>query len=95
VAAIHAIECGLIAEHLAVGAERVAAELASHGSLIRTIETLRGEGHSLRPYEIPDLGEVEKWLSDNEVLDPESPSELFEMAPAKGLFRGRLRRHKD
>ena len=45
---------------------------------------------SLRPYEVPNLGEVETWLADNEVLDPESPDEMFESMTRRGLFR-RLR----
>ena len=85
--AIKAIRNGLIAEHLGAEETAVAAELAASGSLIATIETLRGPGRTLKPYEIPDLGEVEKWLADNEVLDPETPSEMFEPLSARGLFR--------
>lgn len=64
------------------------------GSLIETIERLRGPGRSLRPYEVPDLDGVEKWLADNEVLDPEGPGEMFEAVTHRGLFRGRLRRRR-
>ena len=88
--AIRAIRDGLIAEHLGVSVATVAAQIDSSGSLIATIEALRGTGRSLRPYEIPDLSEVEAWLADNEVLDPEDPSELFESVAKRGLFR-RLR----
>jgi phosphatidylserine/phosphatidylglycerophosphate/cardiolipin synthase-like enzyme len=90
-ARIEQIRNGLIAEHLGVPAEQVAREIASRGSIIATIEALRGAGRSLRPYEIPEVGGVEKWLADNEVLDPESPAEMFEPAAHDGLFR-RLRR---
>lgn len=85
------IRDGLIAEHLGVLIETVTAHIDRHGSLIAAIEALRGPGRSLRPYEVPDLSEVEKWLADNEILDPESPSEMFEAMTRKGLFR-RLRR---
>lgn len=88
--AIRAIRDGLIAEHLGLPAATVAAEIDARGSLISTIEALRGEGRSLRPYEVPDLGAIEAWLADNEVLDPESPSEMFEATAKRGLFR-RLR----
>ena len=81
----------LVAEHLGVGPAVVTAKLAETGSLIATIEALRGPGRSLRPYEAPDLGDIEKWLADNEVLDPEGPEEMFEKLSARGLFR-RLRR---
>lgn len=88
--AIRAIRDGLIAEHLGLPVARVAAEIDARGSLIRTIEALRGTGRSLRPYEVPDLGAIDAWLADNEVLDPESPSEMFEATAKRGLFR-RLR----
>lgn len=88
--AIRAIRDGLIAEHLGLPAARVAAQIDAQGSLIAAIEALRGPGRSLRPYEVPDLNAVEGWLADNEVLDPESPSEMFEATAKRGLFR-RLR----
>lgn len=88
---IAAIRDDLLAEHLGVPAARVAATLARSGSLIATIEELRGPGRTLVPYEIPDLTAVEAWLADNEVLDPEGPGELFEPLSRRSLFR-RLRR---
>ena len=81
------IRDGLIAEHLGVRAEVVRDSLAETGSLIATIEALRGAGKTLRPYEIPDLSSVEEWLADNEVLDPEGPEEMFEPLSQRGLFR--------
>jgi phosphatidylserine/phosphatidylglycerophosphate/cardiolipin synthase-like enzyme len=89
---IDAIRNALIAEHLGCAASAVAAHLEQTGSLIATIEALRGPGRSLRPYEVPDLPAVEKWLADNEVLDPENPQELFEPLSGAGLWRGRLSR---
>jgi phosphatidylserine/phosphatidylglycerophosphate/cardiolipin synthase-like enzyme len=88
--AIRAIRDGLIAEHLGLPVTRVSAQIDAQGSIIRTIEALRGRGRSLRPYEVPELNTVEAWLADNEVLDPESPSEMFEATAKRGLFR-RLR----
>lgn len=89
----------LLAEHLGVSQARVAAGIESTGSLIATIEHLRFIGRknarnrrrTLIPYEIPNLSQVEAWLADNEVLDPEQPDEMFEMLSRSGLFR-RLRR---
>lgn len=89
---IRALRDGLLAEHLGVTADAVAAAIDGKGSLIAAIEALRGEGRSLRPYEIPDLHEVETWLADNQVLDPEGPGEIFEATAKGGLLRG-LRRH--
>lgn len=86
-ARIGAIQHSLVAEHLGVDPELVADRIAETGSLIETIESLRGEGRSLRPYEIPDLSGVETWLADNEILDPEGPGEMFEGLSKRGLFR--------
>ncbi len=91
-AAVRAIRDGLIAEHLGVPIARVAERIDATGSLIATIEELRGAGRSLSPYEIEDLSAVEAWLAENEVLDPERPSEMFEAMSRRGLFRRRLRR---
>ncbi|WP_233280643.1 phospholipase D-like domain-containing protein [Devosia rhizoryzae] len=82
----------LLGEHLGVTAEAVAARLAETGSLIKTIETLRGTGRTLRDYQVPELNDIEKWLADNEVLDPEGPEEMFEPLSQRGLMRGFLKR---
>lgn len=95
---IRALRDGLLAEHLGVTADAVAAAIDRKGSLIAAVEALRGEGRSLRPYEIPDLQEVETWLADNQVLDPEGPGEIFEATAKGGLLRGlrrRLHTHAD
>ncbi|NKE43611.1 phospholipase [Roseomonas frigidaquae] len=91
---IRAARAELISEHLGVTPEVVTARLAESGSLIGTIESLRGAGRSLVPYETPDLSAVETWLADHEVLDPEGPGEMFEPVAKRGLFRrfSRLRR---
>jgi len=85
--AVRKVRDGLIAEHLGVSIGKVAKEIDAGGSIIAAIEKLRGRGRSLRPYQVPDLGGVEAWLADNEVLDPESPSEMFEATTRRGLFR--------
>jgi phosphatidylserine/phosphatidylglycerophosphate/cardiolipin synthase-like enzyme len=89
--AIVAVRDGLLAEHLGVPVERVTEVIDQSGSLIQAIECLRRLGRSLRPYEVPDLDGVKAWLADNEVLDPESPDEMFEPLSGTGLLR-RLRR---
>ncbi|MFW2851267.1 phospholipase D-like domain-containing protein [Sphingomonas sp. TX0543] len=88
-ARIAAIRDGLVAEHLGCDPASIAADIAEHG-LIATIEARRGGGHTLIPYEVPDLDDVQKWLADNEVLDPEGPTEMFEPLSKRGLLR-RLR----
>jgi phosphatidylserine/phosphatidylglycerophosphate/cardiolipin synthase-like enzyme len=91
-ATIVGIRDSLLAEHLDVPQSVIAEAIAASGSLIDTIEKLRGSGRSLRPYEPKDLAGIEKWLADNEVLDPENPDEMFEALNRRGLFRGRLKR---
>ena len=90
-ATIAGIRERLLAEHLGVAPAEVATVLAETGSLIETVERLRGQGKTLQPYEVPDLSAVTTWLADNEVLDPEGPDEMFEPLSTRGLFR-RLRR---
>ncbi|ARO13810.1 phospholipase D1/2 [Ketogulonicigenium robustum] len=84
----------LLGEHLGVSADQVAATLAQTGSLIATIESMRGDGRSLVPYQIPTLSAAEEWLAENEILDPNGPDEIFESPAKRGLFKGwsRLKR---
>lgn len=89
--AIAALRSSLMAEHLGVEPAEVDARFAAAGSLIATIEGLMGSGETLRPYRVPDLGAVEAYLADHEILDPEGPEEMFEPIGRRGLFR-RLRR---
>lgn len=93
--AIAAIRNDLLAEHLDTTPAKIAATLAKSGSLIAVVEGLRFAGRknakdrrrTLVPYETPNLSELEAWLADNEVLDPEGPDEMFEALSERGLFR--------
>lgn len=86
-ATIRSIRDDLIAEHLDLPPERVAAVIAERG-LIAAIEELRDKpGRTLRPYVTPNLNDVQTWLADNEVLDPEGPAEMLEPAAQRSLFR--------
>ncbi|HYC66129.1 MAG TPA: phospholipase D-like domain-containing protein [Reyranellaceae bacterium] len=81
----------LLAEHLGVEPAEVACRLAETGSLIATVEALRdSRRRSVGPYEVPRPSDVEKWLADHEVLDPEHPDETFEVFSRRTLFRGGL-----
>ena len=86
-ARISAICHELIAEHLGVEPQQITDALRQHGSMIAVIDALAGSDGRMRPYEVPDLSSVEKWLADNEVLDPEGPEEMFEALTKRGLFR--------
>ena len=89
-AAAVALRDGLLGEHLGIEADEVGRAVEKLG-LIAAVEQLRGDGRSLRPYRLPDVGEVPKWLADNELLDPEGPEEMFEPLADRGLFRRRRR----
>ncbi len=86
--AIAGVRNDLLAEHLGTAPQQIAAGLADSGSLIATIEALRGPGRSLRPYEQPALSGFEDWLAENEILDPNGPDEMFESTTQRGLFKG-------
>ncbi|WP_287883673.1 MULTISPECIES: phospholipase D-like domain-containing protein [Paracoccus] len=85
---IAALRDDLLAEHLGVTAADVAATLKETGSLIATVEALRGPGRELVPYRIPELSDFEEWLAENEILDPNGPDEIFESTTRRGLFKG-------
>lgn len=90
---IAAIRDDLLAEHLGVEPAEVTDSIARTGSLIATIEALRGSGKTLVPFRQPQLSRFRIWLADHEVLDPAGPEEMFEPLDQRpGLVRGVQRR---
>lgn len=87
---IGAILCDLLAEHLGADANEIDRRFAESGSLVRTIEDLRGHGRTLVPLHIEEPNAVEKAIAEREALDPERPGEYFEPIARRGLL-GRLR----
>ncbi|NEK18438.1 phospholipase D-like domain-containing protein [Rhizobium leguminosarum] len=93
------LRSSLLGEHLGVGADAVRDAVERQDSLIAAVECLRqprnssdgGSKRTLVAYETPEVGDLEAWLSDNEILDPEGPEEVFEPIESRGLFRGRLK----
>lgn len=85
---IAAIRADLLAEHLDVAAEEVEAKLAATGSLIATIEALRGGGRTLIPFSPPELNAAQKAIAESEALDPESAGGEFEPLARPGLLAG-------
>jgi hypothetical protein len=65
---------------------QIAARLAATGSLITTIEQLRGEGRTLVPFEPEQPNALEAAIAETEALDPESSGEAFEPLARPGLF---------
>jgi phospholipase D1/2 len=85
----------LLAEHLGVEPDEVAAVLAETGSLVATIERLlRTDGRSFVEFEPPDLGPVDLTLADSELLDPEkTPNRWRRVRRFFGSRRRRPRAH--
>ena len=84
-AAMTALRHRLMAEHLGCTAEAVAEAEGKTGSLVAAIEALRGSGKTLDPLDLVAPDGVEKFIADNELLDPEEPEELFEPLARRGL----------
>ncbi|MGQ2969673.1 MAG: phospholipase D-like domain-containing protein [Allorhizobium sp.] len=87
----------LLAEHLGTTPDAIDQAIRQCGSLIAAIEMLRAQNagshvETLKPYETPDMTDIERWLADNEILDPEGSEAVFEPIEKRGLFRGRLKR---
>ncbi len=87
-ATIQRLRADLIAEHLGVDPAEVAASCEKTGSLIATIERLRGEGRTLRPYEIAEFSAPLKAVAKSGTLDPESACEPFEPFNRRRLLSG-------
>lgn len=71
-ATIEAIRCDLMGEHLGIEPAEVQRTLRETGSLIQTVEQLRGQGRTLRPFIPPEPNAIECEIAESEALDPES-----------------------
>ena len=85
--AIEAVRCDLMAEHLGVEPAEVRRVLADTGSLIATVEQLRGDGRTLRSFVPPEINALESKIARSQTLDPECPEELFEPLTRRKLLR--------
>lgn len=63
----------LVAEHLGLGIDDVARAIEGAGSLIKAIETLRGGERTLMPLSGAVPPDVDRWVPESELLDPEKP----------------------
>lgn len=82
------IRADLMAEHLGCTIPEVERRFADTGSLIQTVETLRGEGRTLRSFTPPAFPEAQRRFARSEALDPEAAGGLFEPVATPGLLRG-------
>ena len=81
----------LLGEHLGVKPKEIERQLERCGSLIETIEALRGSGRTLVPLHVKQPNAVETALAENEALDPDGAGKYLDAAARPGLL-GRLRR---
>jgi hypothetical protein len=91
---IAAIRNDLMGEHLGVAPAEVERSFAATGSLIRTVEALRGGGRTLNPLVPDEPNQLEKTLAHSESLDPESADESFEPMARHRLLAGIRRRRR-
>lgn len=77
----------LLSEHLGVEPAVFEAEFARSSSLTATIEALRCDGRSLDLLDLTRPGPLDKFVADNELLDPESADGFFEPMGRRGLRR--------
>ena len=93
---IAALRTRLMAEHLNVSEDDVVAKFAETGSLIETVKALQSEsGRTLRTLTVDEPDALDKFIADNEILDPKSADGFFEPMSQRGLFKGFRRRIKE
>ena len=90
--AIRKLRETLMAEHLGTTRDVVREAFERTGSLIGTVECLRGDGKTLVPFEPGEWGDTTLAIGSSGLLDPESVDERWEPLSNRGLFRGFLRR---
>lgn len=72
---IRALRHRLLAEHLDVDADTLAKTEAEHPSLKKLIEALQGDERTLMPLKADIAEDVDTWVPDAALLDPERPVE--------------------
>jgi phosphatidylserine/phosphatidylglycerophosphate/cardiolipin synthase-like enzyme len=87
VAAIAELRTRLLAEHLDLTPQEVAAQFADTQSLIDTIEGARGSGKTLELLDLEKPTAFEKLIAENELLDPEHVDGFLEPLAQRGLHK--------
>lgn len=77
--AIHAFRNRLLEEHLGLEASRIEERFAQERSLIRTIESLRGSGRTVRPLKFRVTPEMDAWVPGDDLVDPGQPMDPSEL----------------
>jgi phospholipase D1/2 len=70
---IAGIRLRLIAEHLGRNPDEVAQAIKTHGAIIPAIESLRDGARTLMPLSAELPAEVDEWVPESRLLDPEKP----------------------
>ena len=70
---IAAVRARLIGEHLGKKTEDVLREVEKHAGLIGAIEALQGDERSLVPLAVEIDPELDAWVPESDLLDPEAP----------------------
>ncbi len=71
--AIGALRRRLLAEHLGTDADAVAQAEQQNGALLKTIAALRSDGRTLARLEPDVSADLEQWVDDGSLIDPERP----------------------
>jgi phospholipase D1/2 len=88
-AAIARVRDRLLAEHLGVEADAVAAALRRSGSLVETVEALRGGARTLVPLDAAVPEELDGLVPEAALVDPEAPVSLDRLADELVPHQGR------
>ncbi|WP_347303780.1 phospholipase D-like domain-containing protein [Croceibacterium sp. TMG7-5b_MA50] len=88
-ATIRDLRLDLLGEHVDLSRDEIGALVEQHGSMSAAITSLgAGRTHTLRPYQVQELSDLELELAERQMLDPEEPAEMFVLTPRRrGLFR--------
>lgn len=67
---IAAVRNGLVAEHLGVSAAEFTARVLVTGSLVKSVESFRGDGRSLQAFTETTVSDEASILAENDLMDP-------------------------
>ncbi len=77
-ARIAGVRDDLLAEHLGLAPDAVAAAVAREGSLVRAVDRFASETRRLQPLQARDLDVLDQTLAETDLVDPERPPRPLE-----------------